>query len=87
MIFSFLALLPLSIFTGVVCLRNWSLGCLSEDLNNIFNNIIKIIIFTKIKHLPFRTEIVLNEFLLFNVAVSFTQRLYLLQNVCHTNNI
>ena len=55
----------------------------NEDLYNIFNNIITNIIFVGILQLPFSDEPVLNEVLLFNVAVSFTQRLYLLRNVCH----
>jgi hypothetical protein len=56
----------------------------NEDLYNILNNITTIIIFVWSLQLPFSDESVLNEVLLFNVAVSFTQRLYLLRNVCHS---
>jgi hypothetical protein len=56
---------------------------LNEDLNNIFNNIITIIIFVEILQLPFSDASVLNKVLLFNVSVSFTQILKLLQNFCH----
>ena len=56
---------------------------LNEDLYNIFNNITTIITFVGSLQLSFSNEPVLNEVLLFTVAVSFTQRIYLLRNVCH----
>jgi hypothetical protein len=61
-------------------------GVLHEDLYNIFNNTTTIIIFVGILQLPFSDETLLNEVLLFNVAVSFTQKLYLHRNFCHSKS-
>jgi len=55
-----------------------------QNLSNIIIYIIIINIFVEILQLLFSDESSVNEFMLFNVSVIFTQSIFLLRKLCHS---